>query len=99
MGASWVGGEYRCIHFRTGELGQGSRTALPVFGYFINKVLQDPLFRHYRGRFPEAKEEIPKMNYYGPAYYIEADSTEDDSIGETELENPIVTEEESEEPL
>ena len=24
---AWVGGEYRCIHFRTGALGQGSRTA------------------------------------------------------------------------
>ena len=27
---AWVGGEYRCIHFRTGALGQGSRTALPI---------------------------------------------------------------------
>ena len=25
----WVGGEYRSIHFRTGALGQGSKTALP----------------------------------------------------------------------
>ena len=29
---AWVGGEYRCIHFRTGELGQGNRTALPICG-------------------------------------------------------------------
>ena len=29
---AWVGGEYRCIHFRTGTLGQGSRTALPICG-------------------------------------------------------------------
>ena len=27
---AWVGGEYRSIHFRTGALGQGSRTALPI---------------------------------------------------------------------
>ena len=53
VGAVWVGGEYRCIHFRTGELGQGSRTALPIFGYFMNKVLQDPLYEHYKGKYPE----------------------------------------------
>ena len=39
---AWVGGEYRCIHFRTGELGQGNRTALPICGYFLKSVLDDP---------------------------------------------------------
>ncbi|MBF1436786.1 MAG: penicillin-binding protein, partial [Prevotella micans] len=29
---AWVGGEYRSIHFRTGALGQGSKTALPICG-------------------------------------------------------------------
>ena len=32
VGGAWVGGEYRSIHFRSGRLGQGSRTALPIFG-------------------------------------------------------------------
>lgn len=41
VGGCWVGGEHRSIHFRTGALGQGSRTALPVFGYFMEKVLAD----------------------------------------------------------
>lgn len=52
VGGAWVGGEYRCIHFRTGELGQGSRTALPIFGYFMEKVLNDKQFGKYKGRFP-----------------------------------------------
>ena len=39
---AWVGGEYRSIHFRTGALGQGSRTALPICGYFLQSVLGDP---------------------------------------------------------
>ena len=39
VGGAWVGGEYRSIHFRTGRLGQGSRTALPIFGLFMKKVL------------------------------------------------------------
>ena len=42
---AWVGGEYRSIHFRTGALGQGSRTALPICGYFFESVLGDPAFK------------------------------------------------------
>jgi hypothetical protein len=48
---AWVGGEYRAIHFRTGQLGQGSRTALPICGRFFERVLSDPDFKHYRGKF------------------------------------------------
>ena len=54
----WVGGEYRCIHFSNGTYGQGSRTALPIFGRFMEYVLKDPkLSRIYKGRFdaPDAK--------------------------------------------
>lgn len=51
VGGAWVGGEYRCIHFRSGKLGQGSRTALPIFGEFIEKVLSDPAFSRYKKRF------------------------------------------------
>ena len=48
---AWVGGEYRCIHFRTGALGQGSRTALPICGYFLQSVFGDPAFAKYHGKF------------------------------------------------
>lgn len=71
VGGAWVGGEYRCIHFRTGELGQGSRTALPIFGYFMEKVLKDPDFKQYQGMFPkdplEDIGEIIEEPYYEPA--------------------------------
>lgn len=55
---AWVGGEYRCIHFRTGALGQGSRTALPICGYFLQSVFGDPAFKEYHGKFkmPEDAE-------------------------------------------
>jgi penicillin-binding protein 1A len=49
---AWVGGEYRSIHFRTGALGQGSRTALPICGLFLQKALADPAFKQYRAHFP-----------------------------------------------
>lgn len=63
VAGAWVGGEYRSIHFRTGELGQGSRTALPVFGYFMEKVLADKhLVKTYAARFsPTPKERIDRQ--------------------------------------
>ena len=47
----WVGGEYRCIHFRTGEMGQGNKTALPVCAGFMGRVLRDSTFARYREHF------------------------------------------------
>ncbi|MCR5312615.1 MAG: penicillin-binding protein [Bacteroidaceae bacterium] len=86
VGGAWVGGEYRCIHFRTGELGQGSRTSLPIFGYFISKVLKDPKFQKYGGMYPEAKEDIKRNTYIGPGYVHVPDSLNEDSIeANTEL--------------
>lgn len=66
---AWVGGEYRCIHFRTGALGQGSRTALPICGYFLQSVLGDPSFAKYQKKFPKAKEPIDPSLYNFPSYY------------------------------
>lgn len=59
IGGAWVGGEHRSVHFRTGQLGEGSRTALPIFGLFMEKVLKDENFKQYRGKFPtKPKEKI-----------------------------------------
>ena len=53
VGGAWVGGEYRQIHFRSGALGQGSRTALPIFGLFMRKVLSDrTLAPKYLAKYP-----------------------------------------------
>ena len=62
---SWVGGEYRQIHFRWGALGQGSRTALPICGRFLQLVLSDPQFKQYHQRFQPAKEPIDAALYSG----------------------------------
>jgi len=53
---AWVGGEYRAIHFRTGQLGQGSRTALPICGRFLQAVLGDERFSHYHAKFEPCKD-------------------------------------------
>lgn len=38
----WVGGEERYIHFNTMALGQGARAALPIYGYYMQSVYEDP---------------------------------------------------------
>ena len=61
VGGVWVGGEYRSIHFRDGAHGQGSQTALPVFGDFMTRVMRDKNLTHYQGLFGEPKQEISKI--------------------------------------
>lgn len=61
VGGAWVGGEFPSIHFRTGKLGQGGKTALPIFGEFIQSVLSDGRFSRYRVKFPPAKGLDPRL--------------------------------------
>lgn len=92
---AWVGGEYRCIHFRTGALGQGSRTALPICGYFLQSVFNDPAFQHYHGKFTKpADADISRIDYICDSYYQKAknDSVATDSL-ELNSEEIILDEE------
>ena len=77
---AWVGGEYRSIHFRTGALGQGSRTALPICGYFLNDVLQDDRFAQYRVKFAPAKEDIDPSCWNCSGYYYVPSDTDSVSV-------------------
>jgi penicillin-binding protein 1A len=79
---AWVGGEYRCIHFRTGALGQGARTALPICGYFLQALFKDPAFKLYHGKFDKPHDsDITSDMYLCPSYYQAAkrDTTATDS--------------------
>ena len=82
---AWVGGEYRCIHFRTGELGQGNRTALPICGYFLKSVLDDPLFKKYHAKFAIPQDANLTSSMYGCGGYFKSPSDSDslavDSLG------------------
>ncbi len=87
---AWVGGEYRSIHFRTGALGQGSRTALPITGLFMQAVMSDPEFQKYHGRWKKpADANITADMYQCQSYYERhaVDTLDADSlITEEELE-------------
>ena len=81
---SWVGGEYRQIHFRWGALGQGSRTALPICGRFLQLVLSDPQFQRYHQRFQPAKEPIDASLYSGCSALAEVEEFDSTML---EMEN------------
>ena len=90
---AWVGGEYRSIHFRTGALGQGSRTALPICGYFYQSVLADPNFKHYRAKFAKSTDKTITQDQYMGCRYVysqpDTDSIATDSLSHMELEREI----------
>ena len=105
---AWVGGEYRSIHFRTGALGQGSRTALPICGYFLQEVLNDPAFKAYHAKFSKPKDDdITRSMYTCDSYYEKAkvDTTAQDTLNDDmeevlfdEFGNPIHKSEEKLKP-
>lgn len=94
VGGAWVGGEHRSIHFRTGELGQGSRTALPIFAYFMEQVFKDKELKQYQARFPQTKEKINKEYGCRTIYHPrDTDSIAIDSIALKEvIEEAILVE-------
>jgi penicillin-binding protein 1A len=82
---AWVGGEYRSIHFRTGMLGQGNRTALPICGYFLGSVLNDPNFKQYRTRFASPRDVDLQSSLYDCGGYFQAPA-DSDSISTDSLD-------------
>jgi len=68
---TWVGGEDRSIHFRTGSYGQGSRLALPLYGIFMKKVYADKSIGISTAPFPKPAQplsvEIDCSRYYNAA--------------------------------
>ncbi len=47
----WVGGEDRCIHFRSFNYGQGSKMAMPIWSYYMDKVYADRSLGITKGPF------------------------------------------------
>lgn len=91
---AWVGGEYRSIHFRTGALGQGSKTALPICGYFLESVMNDPAFKKYHGHFKKpADADITNDLYNCSSYYGQVRDTVDTDTLAIEMDDEILLDE------
>lgn len=80
----WVGGDDRSIHFK-GSLGEGSKSALPVFGIFMNNVYTDKALGYVAGPFPKPAIKIQK-DYLGCASY-DVEEILGDSLNTAEIDS------------
>lgn len=71
----WVGGDDKPIHFRSWVLGQGARTAMPVYKRFMAKVYADPDLNITKGPFKRPTRRlsvnIDCAGYIDPLYIPE----------------------------
>lgn len=61
----WVGADERSVHFKTSDYGEGSKTALPIYGKFMEKLYKDPKSGITFGKLPKPWGKIEK-DYYCP---------------------------------
>ncbi|RYU92088.1 penicillin-binding protein [Mucilaginibacter terrigena] len=81
----WVGADDRSVHFTSSETGEGSHTALPIFGTFMEKVYADPNSGYTYGPFPKPWVKITK-EYMCPSPVIREDTTSTDSLMEMPMD-------------
>ena len=84
----WVGADDRSVHFTTSQTGEGSKTALPIFAKFMEKVYKDPSTGITQGPFPKPTVEITKT-YICPTPRYVVDSLETDS---TNMDSTLIIE-------
>jgi penicillin-binding protein 1A len=60
ISGAWVGAADRSVHFRISAYGEGSKTALPIYGKFMEKVYRDKSTGIKMGYFPKSKVPISK---------------------------------------
>ncbi len=51
VSGAWVGGDERSIHYREWSLGQGGRTARPIWASYMTKIYADPTLDYKKGQF------------------------------------------------
>jgi penicillin-binding protein 1A len=54
----WTGAEDRSVRFSRTDLGQGANMALPIYGYFMNKVYADSTITISKGDFTKPPGEL-----------------------------------------
>ncbi|WP_291724101.1 transglycosylase domain-containing protein [Bernardetia sp.] len=79
----WVGGDDKAIRFRTSSVGEGSKTALPIFGVYLKSLYEDKNTGIRRGKFLPPTVEVQR-SYYCPTpkydRYPEKDSTDVEEV-------------------
>jgi penicillin-binding protein 1A len=93
VGGVWVGAEERSIHFRTMRQGEGSQTALPIFGFFMKRYYSSKALGPKTGTFPKKKFQLPSCRSRSSrkAAVSPAEVT-DEAIGPVPEAQPLPTE-------
>lgn len=86
----WVGCDERSIHFRNSQTGEGSRTALPIFGKYMERIYHDEALGYTYGPFPEPQVAINRKYDCPSPRIAPRDSTQADSIAPLQLPGPPV---------
>lgn len=95
VAGAWVGGADRRVRFRSIALGQGANMALPIWGLFMKKVMNDNAFRSMTYKtFPALSEDTQNL-LECPSFVLTYEETlpryQDDVVsdtGESTTENP-----------
>jgi len=54
----WVGAEDRSVHFTRTHYGQGANMALPIWGYYMNKIYADSTLKISKGDFEKPEKPL-----------------------------------------
>ena len=79
----WVGAEDRSVRFRSTQQGQGSRTAMPIYGYFMQEVYKDPKIGISTTDFEKPSNYNEQINGCAGEYLPEPESESDSTSSTT----------------
>lgn len=82
--AAWTGADDPSVHFRTGELGEGAKTALPIVGKFLESAYRHRDLGLAPGKFAKVPDHIPRKVWYCPTSWDRyRDTTAADSLSDS----------------
>lgn len=82
----WVGCDEQSIRFKNSQTGEGSKTALPIYAAFMEKLYKHPELGVTKGKFPDSKVEILKK-YNCPSPRIRIAPLQDSVATELDIED------------
>jgi penicillin-binding protein 1A len=74
----WVGAEDRAVRFQSMTWGQGARMALPIYGYYMQRVYKDPVIAL------STRDFLPPDDYDQEAYDC-TDAPQPETVDESEV--------------
>jgi penicillin-binding protein 1A len=74
----WVGAEDRAVRFKTMTWGQGGRMALPIYGYFMQRIYKDPVIALSTRDFEPPSD-------YDPSVYDCTVAPQPETVDESEI--------------